>query len=533
MRPVVERHHVAAARRHHAGNRADPFERGLHETFSFVGGLEPAGHAYPDGEHVVGGIAGVDGRERDEAARQQHADNQQGHGETGLQHQEQVAKPSRARREHVAGRVAAPQPLRELDSAALQRRRQPGEHCREGDEEQRQADGPCIDPCVVHGWKLGSDHGSDNIEQHESDPDTQSAARRSQDHVLGQKLADEPRASRPQRGADSQLPGSLQVAPDKQIGHVGARGQEEERRSQHQYRQRRPHVRRALLRHRPDPNDRRSADAEQEIASQCGLRQPLCNRRPFRRRAGGRSARREPAQSEERGHSRIPVPRHRSRRFEQGPEKNLSVRKEEPRRSDTDDRAELPVDEQSRADDVVPSAERFAPERVAENDTALLFGCICRAEEASRRGPHAEKGEQVSRDGDAAYPDRLVRKLHRMLARFVSPEPGERLDAIVQPGLICEVAEQRVACRRRRSGTLLGDPYHRVWIRVRQRPDQHFVDDGVQRGRRADAEREHEDAERREGRRPAHQAQREANVLAHRCHFVAQHESTHCRTSIA
>ena len=58
------------------------------------------------------------------------------------------------------------------------------------------------------------------------------------------------------------------------------------------------------------------------------------------------------------------------------------------------------------------------------------------------------------------------------------------------------------------------DPHELVGVRIRQRLDQHRVDDAEDRRRRADAEREREHGGEREGGPPRQAAQRVAQIAA-------------------
>ena len=66
------------------------------------------------------------------------------------------------------------------------------------------------------------------------------------------------------------------------------------------------------------------------------------------------------------------------------------------------------------------------------------------------------------------------------------------------------------------------DPHELVGVRIRQRLDQHRVDDAEDRSGRADAEREREHGSEREGGPPQQAAQRVAQIAAERVEEVVE-----------
>ena len=150
-----------------------------------------------------------------------------------------------------------------------------------------------------------------------------------------------------------------------------------------------------------------------------------------------------------------------------------------------------------------PSAASSPPKRRCQNACERMTGagpsaagpCSCFREPTSAHRLHAERLKRAVRDSQGAHALRLA-------------AIGQRR------GVLCHrptAANVRFSCRyvrcmfvlaNRSSGLRPGgampDPHELLGVRIRQRLDQHRVDDAEDRGRRADAEREREHGGQRE-----------------------------------
>ncbi len=139
----------------------------------------------------------------------------------------------------------------------------------------------------------------------------------------------------------------------------------------------------------------------------------------------------------------------------------------------------------------LPRLVRDHHDRLHRTGSALFFG-----EEAAalRLQPqHVEKRSCRKRAGET------LRFVHAGQVDALWKEQGHRVDDAALPDLfVFEIGEQP-ARKRRRSAPDVDDP---IGVRIRQRPQQHGVDDAEHRGVGADAERQRQDGDhRKRGRR--------------------------------
>ena len=149
-----------------------------------------------------------------------------------------------------------------------------------------------------------------------------------------------------------------------------------------------------------------------------------------------------------------------------------------------------------------------APEAVAEDDGLPAVGRVLGGGEvAADCRLHAEHPEEVRRDPHAADPFGFAVRDQRR-----DPRPDER-HVLERVAALAPVEERRVADVAGRSGrAALADRDEPIGIRVRQRAEQHGVEDAEDRGVRADAERQRHERDGREAGRTPKQPRGVADV---------------------
>src|SRR5580700_1038360 len=175
-----------------------------------------------------------------------------------------------------------------------------------------------------------------------------------------------------------------------------------------------------------------------------------------------------------------------------GTEINVATAKVEIGGQHADDGVVGAVEIHGFADDVTRGSEFGFPERRAEDDgrrgAELVFGG---SKIAAKRGGNAKSGEKVvgSLHGGDALRVALARP-GEALKRFVAGERGESV-TVADPVDEVGIGDGAFAAFRKPAG----DGYDLVRVRIGQGIEKHSVDDGEERGVRADAERESEDGD--------------------------------------
>ena len=179
-------------------------------------------------------------------------------------------------------------------------------------------------------------------------------------------------------------------------------------------------------------------------------------------------------------------------------------------------------------DGCLVAAESPLPERIGKNDgrrTIAREAVLLRREPAPVRRLHAQRLKRALRDEKSAQTLRLAAIRQRRGA--VLPEADVRKGPVL-------VAVREVHCglevRAAQSASgAMPKPHELVRVRVRQRLDQHGVDDAEDRSGCADPEREREHGGKRECRPPRQATQRVAQIATERIGKGADRHSTSLR----
>ena len=163
------------------------------------------------------------------------------------------------------------------------------------------------------------------------------------------------------------------------------------------------------------------------------------------------------------------------------------------------------------------AAEAALREAVREDHRVRAFGrgsMLGFGEPASAHRRHAERLEQPMRRAQRAHALRSVGARDRLSAVRPHADLGQR--PVLGP--IGEIHRRRGRQIAGDDGGVVPDPHELVRARIRQRLDQHRIDDAEDRRRRADSEREREHRGERERGAPRQRAQRMAHVATDRIH---------------
>ena len=186
---------------------------------------------------------------------------------------------------------------------------------------------------------------------------------------------------------------------------------------------------------------------------------------------------------------------------ERNPELRLRRWETEIRRHDADN---LPADafELDRtADDGRVAAETLLPQRVAENhDLIPTGGVLAWIEASAQRGAYAENGEELRGHSCAGKPHGLPHTNH------VERVTIGKCRHLHRPHLPAHLRERAVGIRSGNADELFG-------CGVRQRAQQHGIDDAEYRGVRGDAQRQRERGGSRKARSLAQRARAVPHVL--------------------
>jgi hypothetical protein len=172
----------------------------------------------------------------------------------------------------------------------------------------------------------------------------------------------------------------------------------------------------------------------------------------------------------------------------------------------------LPVEQHRPTDHRGVAAEAALPERVAQHHHLVAAGLVLALEEcAAQQRSHAEHFEIPRRGPCRDEPLGLPHAGEVRVPLLTGGKRGEDAQALAY-----------VAIRGRREGRFLRslavdvvDGDQPVWREVRQRPQQHPVDDREERGVGADAEREGGDHDQGEAGVVQQPAERVAEVASH------------------
>jgi hypothetical protein len=207
----------------------------------------------------------------------------------------------------------------------------------------------------------------------------------------------------------------------------------------------------------------------------------------------------------------------------------------EPRRRDSRDERAPAADGDQRADHVAIAAVAPPPELVAEDRDIGRWGwrrsgvaggahgrrladAVRLGEIAARRNGTAQHGEEVRRDERGANLVRRAVIVHeRDAKREKARDPRELAHVQLH---VSQVAGREREITHVPLGEIGGDQRQLARVAVRQRPQQHRIDDAEDCGRRADAEGERHERGERERRALAQRANAEGEVFQPGVHKV-------------
>jgi hypothetical protein len=183
---------------------------------------------------------------------------------------------------------------------------------------------------------------------------------------------------------------------------------------------------------------------------------------------------------------------------------------------DTDDGVRISVQRERCAKRIGAGAELALGKHLAHHHDACrarpVFARL-KAASASRCDPH--DAEVVRGHPASVDPRRLAGVRHNDVH---GARGGDRLEAPIELRDALEVCDGRVPLAR---AVVLADEHEPIGLRIRQRTQQHAVDQREHRGRGADAERERERREQREGRRSDQRARGLAEIVERRVHRIS------------
>jgi hypothetical protein len=334
------------------------------------------------------------------------------------------------------------------------------------------------------------------------------AAGERQHGTLGQELAHEAAAPGAERGPHRELLAARDGARQERAGEVGARDEEDERRTRHEHQQRRARV-----------ADHRVAHGQGAHAGAGGVLRLLARDRlpDGGRLAAGRvdgDARPEPR---DRAPVLPPVHAHRVAEVHAQVHREVEVdgadRADEVARQHADHAAGDPVEPHVGADDagVAPVPPLPRPVREEHVGRRVAVGVVG-AQGAPVRGRHTQGAEQLGlRPRHLDHARRAAGVEHRLARQRL--EGGEALERATALADVADGADAERPAVAARGGEVAIEAYDAVGVGVGQRIEQHRLDDAEHRGVGADAQREGGNGEQREERRAPQGAQPVTQVL--------------------
>jgi hypothetical protein len=135
---------------------------------------------------------------------------------------------------------------------------------------------------------------------------------------------------------------------------------------------------------------------------------------------------------------------------------------------------------------------------------------VLERERAAHQRPYAQRLEESVRDAHRRRRERLVARAADRQAR--SGRAGDRLERPLRPPPVEKRRHRRDLPMGRDRRAVLEDDHQPVLFLERQAAQHDRVDDGEDRGRDADAQREHREGDEREGGRLPERADGEAHI---------------------
>ena len=454
-------------------------------------------------EHVVGREARVDDADALVTANQQARADEQHHRERHFADDERFADARAAGPDRAAsgGRGES------RDGAAGRRERghEAEHHAGQDRNRHREGEHAPVDADLSQPRNAGRSERDQRARAPVGDDEPRDSAGHAEHDALGQELLHEPPASGAERRPHGHLARAAVRPREQEVGDVDARDEQHERDRAEQDQQRRPDAA-----HDPILQTHRGHHAilvgARKVARETlghdghrAIRAVEADRwfQPGNRADPLRTAR---VVGDVRGleDQRPPVV---------GTQRHVQIR-----RRDADDRERLAVHPQRRADQIRPRAELAAPQPVAEDDDGRAAVSAVGVDEPAPQAWHdTEDVEERRRDVGAVDELRIAR------AREVRGRWGDGRRAGEDAALCRDVQVVRRRKRHRQASVAAVEQLHETsGLVIRQRPQQHTVDDGEDGGVGADAEREGQRRDERESRLAPQHARGVADVLEDR-----------------
>ena len=332
-------------------------------------------------------------------------------------------------------------------------------------------------------------------------------ARKRQDQSFDQQLPHDAAARGAEGAAKRQLRLARAGAGEQQTRDVRARHEQQQRHRRHQDLENRPHAAHDPLAQRHQAQTPRLVLRVRRLELAC---HDVHLRLRLRQRRAGLQATDQP-QRVEAPDLRIGIVE-RERQIEIdgfGKTDEAVVGKREARRHDARNGVRPALDDDRPADDVGGAVEPLLPQAMADDDGTRSRGFVRPREVAAERRDGSERGEEFCAHPRRAQPDRRTRSGDRD-ARRADRHGAQPLEHLVAVAIVDEV--------RRRDGRRIAaaerpvHPDEPVRVAVRQRLQQHAVDDREHAGGGADAQCQCRDDEGSEHRLAPDQAEGVAQV---------------------
>ena len=463
-------------------------------------------------EHVLEIEPGIDGVQLHQAAREEPSADQERERRGQLtddEHALGAAPATRAGRASAAGRHRADRIGHEREPRRP--REQHRHRCRDDQREHQHAR---VEGDLAGAAREARRVGNQQVEPRHGEPEAQHAAQCRQDEILGQQLPPQHLGRRAERRADAHLTLALHQPRQREVPDVGAGDDEDHNRRDQQDDQRRLRLRRQLVLPRRDQN---VEAARLGIRLRVVLMERRGNLSQLRLRVRGGGAGRQARVH--RGHPMRPLVLHRRAHVViVGRVVRVEVLRALRRvmragLEDADDLRLLDRQVQRLSEHRGIRSEHALPVRVSEDDDGRrAFGFVGRHQHPSEQRLRAEHRQKIGGDEAAGRAMRLAapQDVERPVA-----ELDELIDRLRGGSKLGHLRKRERRILDARVHLRLAQVHDAVGFRIRQRTQQHAVDDAEDRRVRADAEAERQDERQREPRDADQVSQRDAKIVDH------------------
>ena len=378
-----------------------------------------------------------------------------------------------------------------------------------------------IDSDLVETRDVARDQRRHDTEHYGRRRQADRAAAQAQQDALGQDLPYEPAAARAERCADRLRPLARHPAREQQPRHVDTGNQQHENERRGQRQECGPVFGDHLLTQRNHPGVDSTSLAR--VSNEACIIAALHDGADLGRRLLRSDTRAEPPKRREAHHENTGAARdsrwREARNREGGPDLRGGAWKVEPFGQDADHGVQLVVQLQDAPDDVRSRAESVGPGAMTQqHDLIGPAAGFLRGEEPAEVGRRAQQREQRGRDPRARQRDGAGRTPPHHGARRIGRQLLERLRLLLEQR---QRGVRNVQRRWRPNLLPLTHAHDRLGVRIRQRPEQHPVDDAEHRRVGADAERQRRQHRQGEGALPGERARRVADVPKNSFHGCA------------